>query len=315
MTLSTLADEAPIAASASAAEASRSRPGVRPRPWLRAGRFVALSLGGAVMVAPFVDMILGALRSPAERLARPPIYVPADPQWENFAAVFRDFPLGLWLFNSFAVTIAITALQLATSTTAAYALAKFRFRGRDLILKFVVVAQVFPFFLLIIPLFIVLRYFPLFGGNDILGQGGTGLLDTYAALILPFAVSWYGVFLMRQFMISVPDELIDAARIDGAGELRILWSVVLPLVRPALLTLGIFVFIYHWNEVVWTLTVTRTSPDLQTGPVGIHLMRGAFDSERDLSLQQAAIAVTVLPVIVLFLALQRFYARTSGMKA
>ncbi len=313
MTLSTLAADAPLAASA--AEASRSRPGARPRPWLRAGRFVALSLGGAIMVAPFIDMILGALRSPAERLARPPVYVPADPQWENFAAVFRDFPLGLWLFNSFAVTIAITCLQLATSTTAAYALAKFRFRGRDLILKFVVVAQVFPFFLLIIPLFIVLRYFPLFGGNDILGQGGTGLLDTYAALILPFAVSWYGVFLMRQFMISVPDELIDAARIDGAGELRILWSVVLPLVRPALLTLGIFVFIYHWNEVVWTLTVTRTSPDLQTGPVGIHLMRGAFDSERDLSLQQAAIAVTVLPVIVLFLALQRFYARTSGMKA
>jgi multiple sugar transport system permease protein len=108
----------------------------------------------------------------------------------------------------------------------------------------------------------------------------------------------------------VPDELLDAARIDGAGEGRILWSVVLPLVRPALVTLGVFVFVYHWNEVIWTLTVTRAVPELQTAPIGIHLMRGAFENEREQSLQQAAIVITVLPTIVLFLALQRFYVRS-----
>ena len=275
-----------------------------------AAKYGLLAVGAMVMLAPFVDMVLGALRSPAERLARPPVYWPADAQWQNFAEVFRDFPLGLWIFNSFVVTLSITACQLATSTLAGYALAKFRFAGRDLLLRFVVGAQLFPFFLLIIPIFFVLRYWPLAGGNDLLGQGGRGLLGTYAALILPFGLSWYGIFLMRQFIVTVPDELLDAARIDGAGEWRILWSIILPLVRPALMTLGVFVFIYHWNEVVWTLTVTRSSPELQTAPIGIYLIHGAFENEREKSLQQAAIIITILPVVVLFLALQRFYARS-----
>ncbi|WP_152047663.1 carbohydrate ABC transporter permease [Aureimonas psammosilenae] len=284
--------------------------------WLTALKYLCLGLGAVLMLLPFADLILGALRTPAERLARPQIYFPATPQWGNFEAVFLRFPLGLWIWNSFFVTTAITAIQLATSVSAGYALAKFRFPGRDFFLRFVIGAQLFPFFLFIIPLFFILRYWPLAGGNDLFGQGGSGFLNSYAALILPFSVSWYGIFLMRQFMISVPDDLLDAARMDGAGEFRILWSIVLPLVRPALVTLGVFVFVYHWNEVVWTLTITRTAPELQTAPIGIHLIRGAFENEQDQSLQQAATLVTVLPVVILFLALQRFYVRSlsSGLK-
>ena len=276
--------------------------------------YTLLGLGAVVMVLPFADMLLGSLRTIPERLARPPVYWPRDPQWSNFSAVFHEMPMVRWIVNSLFVTTTITLLQLFTSALAGYALAKFRFKYRDGLFRCVLGAQVFPFFLFLIPMFFILRFWPLAGGNNLAGQGGTGLLNSYAALILPFAVSWYGIFLMRQFMLSIPDELLDAARIDGAGEFRIFTTIVLPLARPALATLGIFAFIYHWNEVLWTMTVTRTAPALQTVPVGIYLLRGAFFDERLQSLQQASLAVSVVPVIVLFLMLQRFYVKglTAG---
>ena len=172
----------------------------------------------------------------------------------------------------------------------------------------------FPFFLFLIPVFFILRYFPLAGGNDLLGQGGFGFLNSYTAIILPFAVTWYGIFLMRQFFMGLPDELMDAARLDGCNEFRIFFQIALPLVLPGLVTLGIFIFVYQWNEVIWTMTVTRTAPDLQTIPVGIYLLRGAFIDQSTQSLQQAALAVSIAPVIVVFLFLQRFYIRglTAG---
>lgn len=272
-------------------------------------KYVLLTVGAVVMAAPFLDMLLGALRTPAERLAIPPAYWPQTPEWGNFVRVFTEMPMLQWTLNSVIVTCIITALQLLTSMMAGYALAKFRFFGSRHALRFIIGAQMFPFFIFIIPIFFILRYFPLAGGNDITGTGGFGFLNSYAALILPFSVTWYGIFLMRQFMISVPDELLDAARIDGAGEFRIFFTIVIPLVMPGLVTLGIFVFIYHWNEVLWTMTVTRTAPDLQTIPVGIYLLRGAFAEEATRSMQQAAICVSVFPVMVLFLFLQRYYVR------
>lgn len=272
-------------------------------------RYAALTLGAATMVLPFLDMMLGALRSPAELLAVPQIWWPRDPQWQNFARVFTELPMLTWLANSLIVTGSITILQLSTSAMAGYALAKYRAPGTGWILRAVLGAQMFPFFLLIIPIFFLLRYVPLAGGNDLFGSGGSGLLGSYAALILPFSVSWYGIFLMRQFFVSVPDEVIDAARMDGAGEFRIFFTIVLPMVRPGLATLGIFVFVYHWNEVIWTMTVTRGAAQLQTLPVGIYLLRGAFSDQSTEGLQRAAICLSVVPVMIVFLGLQRFYVR------
>lgn len=273
-----------------------------------------LSVGAVTMIAPFLDMFLGALRTPAERLAIPQVYWPRDPQWVNFARVFTELPVLKWFTNSVIVTVAITVLQMVTSTMAGYALAKYKFFGSGMILRGVLGAQMFPFFLLIIPIFFMLRYFPLAGGNDLLGSGGTGLLNSYMALILPFAVTWYGIFLMRQFFMNVSDEIIDAARLDGAGEFRIFLTIALPLVQPGLATLCVFVFIYHWNEVIWTMTVTRSEPDLQTIPVGIYLLRGAFTDPATESLQRAAICLSILPIIAVFLMLQRYYVRglTAG---
>lgn len=265
------------------------------------------------MILPFADMFIGALRTPAEELARPPVFWPRNPQWHTYLDVFVNMPMARWYLNSVIVTVSITLLQLGTSAMAGYALAKYRFPGRNLFFNAVLAAQMFPFFLFIIPMFFLMRYWPLTGGNSLFAFNGTGLLGTYTALILPFMVTWYGIFLMRQFMITIPDDLIDAARIDGASEFRIFANIVLPLVGPALATLGIFVFIYHWNEFIWTMTITRSAPDLQTVPVGIYLMRGAFPDIQDQVLQRAALAVSVVPVIVLFLFLQRFYVRGLAM--
>lgn len=277
-------------------------------------KYAALGLGALVIVFPFFDMFLGSLRTPAERLTVPMTYWPRHPQWYNFVRVFTELPMLTWFVNSVIVTVLITAIQMLTSTMAGYALAKYRFRGSRVLLGGVLGAQMFPFFLLIIPMFFLLRFVPLTGGNDLFGQGGSGLLNSYAAMILPFAVTWYGIFLMRQSFMSVPDEIIDAARIDGAGEFRIFATIVLPLVRPGLATLGIFVFIYHWNEVIWTMTVTRGAPQLQTIPVGIYLLRGAFIDQATFSLQQAAVFVSIVPIVVLFLMLQKSYVRglTAG---
>ncbi len=272
-------------------------------------RYLFLSLGSVVMILPFVDMMLGSLRTVPERLSRPPVYWPAHPQWQNFAHVFQELPMLRWMTNSIVVTVSITLIQLVTSSAAGYALAKFRFKGRDVLLRCVLSAQMFPFFVLLIPMFFILRFWPLAGGNNLLGQGGTGFLTSYAGLILPFAVSWYGVFMMRQFMTSIPDELLDAARVDGAGEFRIFFTIVLPLAKTALATLSIFVFIYQWNEVIWSMTATRIAPRLQTVPVGIFLIRQAFTDERTQSLQQASLVVSVVPVLILFLLLQRYYVR------
>ncbi|CTQ48580.1 carbohydrate ABC transporter permease [Jannaschia donghaensis] len=280
-------------------------------------KYGLLSLGALIMVLPFADMFIGALRGPSDVFANPPRYLPAEPQWGVYARVFRDLPMGTWFANSIIVTGIITVLQVSTSTMAGYALAKYDFTGRASIFRLVVGAQMFPFFLFIIPIFFILRFAPLMGGNDVAGQGGSGLLGTYTALCLPFAVTWYGVFLMRQFFMAIPDDLLEAARLDGASEYRIFRSIMLPLVKPAIATLTLFSFVYHWNEFIWTMTVTRTAPDLQTLPVGIYLLQGAFEDLDQKALQQAALAISILPVIVVFLALQRLFVGSdfaSGVK-
>ena len=280
-------------------------------------KYGLLILGGCLMLLPFLEMFVGALRTPAERFAQPPIFWPADPQWGIYKEVFSSLPVGKWYMNSVIVTVTITFLQLATSAMAGFALAKYQFWGRNWIFRSVLSAQMFPFFLFLIPMFFLMRFWPLAGGNNLVGEGGIGFLGSYTALILPFLITWYGIFMMRQFMVTIPTELMEAARIDGCSEFRIFAQIVLPLIKPALATLGIFVFVYQWNEFIWTLTITRSAPELETLPVGIYLLRGAFGNIEDESLQQAALAVSTVPLAVLFLMLQRYYVKgltMSGIK-
>ncbi|PRY93106.1 carbohydrate ABC transporter membrane protein 2 (CUT1 family) [Hasllibacter halocynthiae] len=310
----TVADEFALEADAdvrAATGAPAPRPGRRRRQAMGALKYVLLTFGALLMVLPFADTFIGALRSPADVFANPPRYFPSDPQWGVYGRVFAELPMGRWIFNSVVVTVTITVVQVATSAMAGWALARYEFPGRANAFRLVVGAQMFPFFLFVIPIFFLLRFAPLAGGNDILGQGGSGLLGTYAALVLPFAVTWYGVFLMRQFFTTIPEELIEAARLDGASEWLIFRRIALPLVRPALATLAVFAFVYHWNEFIWTMTITRTAPELQTLPVGIFLLENQFQDLDQKALQQAALAVSVLPVLVLFALAQRFFVSAS----
>lgn len=276
----------------------------------RAGVAALIALGAVTMVVPFLDMILGALRTPAEMVSVPPAFLPRTPQWGNFLKVARIIPLGRYYLNSLLVASAVTLLVLCTSLLSGFALAKYRFRGREIIFRGILATIMFPQFIFLIPVYYLLKRVPLAGGNDLLGLGGSGLLHSYAALILPFAVSGFGIFLMRQFIMDVPDDLLDAARIDGCSEFRLLWQIVLPNVGPALATVAIFSFLAQWNEFVWPMIITTSAREMMTLPVGIQLLRGGI---RDLpevdALIRAALTLAVIPVMALFVLLQRYYVR------
>ncbi len=216
------------------------------------------------------------------------------------------------------MTVAVTASVLITSAMAGYALAKLRFRGRDVIFRFILATMMLPPFLLLIPDFLIMLNWPLVGGNNILGQGGDGGMTTnIVSLMLPFLVSGFGIFLMRQFMVGVPNEMLEAARIDGAGEWRLFWSVVLPQAKPVAITLGLITFVGQWNEYIWTSLMASTNPDLMTLPVGIQLLQSFIDPNRTMPIVMAGIVISTLPVLILFLFLQKYYVRgvvLSGMK-
>lgn len=286
----------------------------RRRPWTAvpgAVRFAITLAIAAAMFLPFFWMISSSLMTYQESIRIPPVWWPEVPQWQHYVAVLKDprVPLALYFRNSIIVSSAVTLLVLLTSSLAGYALTKLQFPGRDVIFAFFLSTMMFPAFLFLVPVYYILKRLPLMGGNDLLGLGGVGALQSHVALILPFAVSAWGIFLMRQFMMSVPDELVDAARIDGASELSIWARIMLPLTRPALATIAIFTFIGQWNYLLWPLIVTTSAPHLATVPVGIRMMAAAYSTALNAGKLQAATALAIVPTIVLFLAMQRHYIR------
>lgn len=278
------------------------------RFWL-AFRYVAISIGAVLMMLPFVEMILGSLKTPAEMIAIPMVFLPETPQWQHYPDVVKMIPMFKLYKNSVIVSTSVTLLVLLTSSMTGYALVKFQWKGRDTLFKGILSTLMFPQFIFLIPIYFLLKKMPLAGGNDLLGDGGSGLLQTYWALIVPFFCSGFGIFLMRQFIMTIPDDLLQAARIDGAGEMRIFFQIVLPLLKPALATLAIFTFLGTWNEFIWAMVITTSARDLMTIPVGIQLLRGNLDPVRVAGLMRAALTIAVVPILILFVGLQRYYVR------
>ncbi|MGE5587074.1 MAG: carbohydrate ABC transporter permease [Clostridia bacterium] len=280
---------------------------------------VSVIIIGLAMFLPFYWILSASVMTYEEVTAIPPRWVPSTPQWGNYGAVLRDpnVPLFKYFSNSFIVSAAVTVAVLLTSSLAGYALAKLKFPGRDAVFTFTLSTMMFPVFLFLIPVYYILKRFPLLGGNNILGMGGTGALQSYVSLILPFVVSAWGIFLMRQFMMTIPDELIDAARIDGASDLGIFGRVMMPLVKPALATLAIFTFIGQWNYFLWPMIVTTSAPHLMTVPVGLRLMGTAYSTAVNMNKLLAATVMAITPSVCVFLALQRYYIKgfvLSGFK-
>ncbi len=282
-------------------------------------KYILLAVIASAMFLPFFWLVSASLQTYEEIISTPLTWLPSSPQWSNYREVLTNpsVKLGMYFENSLIVSTAITAAVLFTSSLAGYALAKLKFPGRDFFFTFTLSTMMFPTFIFLIPVYYILKRFPFLGGNDFLGQGGTGALSSHLGLILPFVVSAWGIFLMRQFMMGIPDDFLDAARIDGAGEFRIFTTIIAPLVKPAFVTLGIFQFIGNWNSFLWPLIVTTSAPHLMTLPVGLRMMVTAYSTGTVQNRLFAATVLGIVPTVVMFLALQRHYVKgitLSGIK-
>jgi multiple sugar transport system permease protein len=262
---------------------------------------LALLLGLLLMVGPFLWMVLASLKTQRELLQVPPTWIPESPTTANYERLFDrlDFPKYFW--NSTLIAVGITASNMVFCSMVGYALAKLHFWGRDKLFLLVIGTLLVPGSVILVPLFVLMSKL--------------GLVNSLWAVVLPAAAGPLGVFLMRQFMLSIPDDLLEAARVDGAGEFHIFWRIVVPLSAPAIAALGIITFLPAWNALLWPLVVL-TGEDKFTLPVALAIFaRGQFQA--DYGLLMAGSVVLVLPVIAIFLLLQRHFTESvaaTGLK-
>ena len=257
---------------------------------------VALAVNGALVLAaafaliPLLWMLAVSFMQPGEANHFPPPLWPAAPTLHNYRELFGQSGMATYLFNSLVIALAITLISVSFNVLAGYAFAKLRFRGRDAIFQSLMAALVIPAQVAMMPLFLFLKTL--------------GLVNTWAGVVVPGMAAIFGIFLVRQYALSLPDALLEAARIDGAGEFRIFTTIVLPMLQPVLVTSGVLAFLGSWNDFMWPLIVLSDST-LYTAPVALASLsrEHVVDSE----LMMAGSVVTVMPVLVLFLALQRYY--------
>jgi multiple sugar transport system permease protein len=261
------------------------------RPLLRPGRIAlyAIAVIAFVLLAgPLIWMVSGSLKTQADVLASPPPLLPSPIRWQNYVDVFTAVPFGRYLLNSFFVATVVTLVALLFHSMAAYSLARLEFPGRNLIFLAILATLMVPFTTIVVPLFIVI---------DALGW-----VDTYKALIIPMIPHAFGIFLLRQFYLSLPRDLEEAAIVDGATLVQVYWRIVLPLSRPILAALGIFFFLANWNNFLWPVIVTQ-SQDKWVIQLGIQQFTGEHSAQFNLIM--AASTVAALPTLILFFVLQR----------
>lgn len=252
--------------------------------------YAALVVLMVLTLTPLLWMVSASLMPQGEASTYPPPLVPSRFTFEHYRALFTQLNLDRYFFNSTLIALAVTAISLLFNSMAGYAFAKFRFPGRNRIFRFLLAALVIPAQVAMLPLFLLLKQM--------------GLINTYWGVIIPGMVTIFGIFLVRQYALSIPDDLLDAARMDGASEWRIYWSVVLPLCRPILVTLAIFTFMTAWNDFMWPLIVLNDN-SMYTLPVALANMSG--EHVQDTELMMAGAVLTVLPVLLVFVVLQKHY--------
>lgn len=285
----------------------KTEPGGHPAPAGRyvgqAVRYVLLALLACVMLFPFFWMVASSVKSPNELGAVPPIWWPERPILSPYKTVFEVIPFGRTLLNSVIVTVVTTAGILVTSIMAGYVFAKHTFRGKNTLFILVLSTMMVPQFVMLIPLYRMM--------NEL------NLVNTYPGLILPNLANGFGIFLMRQFIAGIPDELLEAARIDGASEWKILWRVVTPLLRPAALALILFAFVFQWNNFLWPLTVVY-SQDMSTVVLALNGLRTYTSSIAFTNIVMAGAVIGILPSVILMLWIQKYFIEgisMTGIKA
>lgn len=260
----------------------------------------ALMLAAVVTLFPLLWMLSVSLMPSGESSSYPPPLLPSTFTLEHYRSLFESQHLGRYFLNSMIIATCTTVAAVLLNGMAGYAFAALRFPGRKTMYRVLLASLQVPAQVVMIPLFGMLRFL--------------GLINTYAAVIVPGCASVFGIFLVRQYALSIPGEITDAARTDGASEWRIFASVVLPMLRPILVTLGLLVFLSTWNDFMWPL-IALSGRNLQTLPIALASL--SRDHAQDNELMMAGAVVTVLPVLAVFLALQRFYLReitTGGVK-
>ena len=291
--------------------------------WGEGWKHLVLILASVVVILPFYVMLSYSLKSPGEIerneggffgaqepmvdercvvIGGTPESCSMRPVVFNYTKVFTEAPLLRYLLNGVIVTVSIFLIQIVVALPCAYALAKLRFRGREFLFGMVLFCLLIPVHAIALPLYIMLAKL--------------GLTNTYAALIIPWTISVFGIFLMRQFFMTVPDDLIDAARMDGMSEFSIVWKVMLPTAVPALLAFGIFSVVAHWNDYFWPRIVVTGNRELFTPPLGLREFKGDGDGSF-FGPMMATATIIVLPLILAFLLAQRRFIEgitLSGMK-
>jgi multiple sugar transport system permease protein len=251
----------------------------------------ALLIAGAVItLTPLVWMVAASFMQTGAANSIPPRFLPARPTLSHYTHLFTRLALSRAFLNSALVTVGATLVSVLINALAGYAFAKLRFRGRDRIFRQLTLALVVPAQVAMLPLFLLLRQL--------------GLVNTYLGVMIPYFASVYGIFLIRQYALGVPDDLLDAARIDGASELRIFWTIAVPVIRPILVTLAAFTFLAAWNDFMWPLIVL-TDSQMYTLPVALANLMG--EHVQDTELMMAGSVVTIIPALLVFLAIQRSY--------
>jgi multiple sugar transport system permease protein len=260
------------------------------------GLHTVLLLLAVVTMAPLIWMVAASFMAGGEASTFPPPFLPAHPTVQQYVELFTRLNITHYVVNSAFLSLTVTFLSLLVNSMAGYAFAKYRFAGREQLFRLLIASMIIPAQVTMLPLFLMLNKM--------------GLVNTYFGVLIPGMASIFGIFLIRQYALSIPDSLIEAARMDGAGDFRIYWSVILPLCKPILITLAIFTFMGTWNDFLWPLII-MTDDSMYTLPVALASLSG--EHVQDTELMMAGSVMTVLPVMLVFLALQRYYI--SGITA
>ena len=259
---------------------------------LRATQYALLVATALAAIFPIYWMIASSLKSPDELTALPPTWLPAHASIEAYRTVFSVIPYAQAFLNSFVIAAGDTVAIVVTSIMAGYVFAKYSFRGRDILFYAVLATMFVPTIVTLVPLYHVMQ--------------SLGLVDSYPGVMLPQLANAFGIFLMRQFIRGVPDELIDAARVDGASEWRVLWTIVTPLLTPAVATLVLFAFVYQWNSFLWPLTILQSDQKF-TIVLAMSRLLSYTSSIQFQNVVMAGAVISVMPNTLLFLFLQRFF--------
>jgi ABC-type glycerol-3-phosphate transport system permease component len=303
-----LAEPAPAAVTPLARRPADDSPaGGRPGRGRRRGRTGRLAIlygvllpGGVVFASVFVYAVVSALKPADEVLASPLRWWPSHVTWSNFADPFRQLPFGRYYLNSVVVGVAVTLLNVATCTLAGYSFSKFAYRGRNLLFLLVLATMMIPLEVIYVPLYALVY--------------DLGWVNSFAGLIVPAGTSAFGILLMRQSIDGLPDEILDAARMDGAGELRILWRIVAPMMGAPISALALIVFMATWDSHLWPLLV-GSDDQHRTLPVGLAAMQADNAGTTGVPMLVAAAVMALLPTLILFVLLQRRFVQGMTMTA